>query len=95
MDKFTPLRDRVLLLERAQPEKVGDLYIPNGDPDIPSEGEIVAAGTGHLLRDGAEVPLQVKVGDIVLFPKDAGVTVKVGGKEHVLLREGDLYGKAE
>ena len=91
MAKVTPLRDRVLVRRlEADEQKAGSIIIPDSAKEKPAEGEVIAIGAGKLLEDGKTHPLDVKVGDRVLFGKYSGTEVKVEGEELVLLNEDDV-----
>jgi chaperonin GroES len=86
--KLTPLYDRVVI-KPAPPEEVtkGGIIIPDTAKEKPQQGEVVAVGKGKLTEDGKLIPLQVKVGDQVLFGKYAGTEVKIDGEEYLIMRE--------
>ena len=86
-----PLNDRVLVKRLESEEKTaGGLFIPDASKEKPSKGEVVACGPGKLTKDGGRAPLEVKVGDVVLFTKYAGTEVKVNGADHIIMREDDI-----
>jgi chaperonin GroES len=89
--KFQPLGDRVVI-EREESEAVtaGGILLPDSAKDKPACGKIVAIGDGRLLKNGTRIPLQVKVGDRVIFSSYAGDTFKLGDDELVLMREEDI-----
>ena len=89
--KLTPLGDRVVVepLEEDQMTTSG-IYLPDTAKEKPQQGKIVAAGPGAQKDDGKRVPLEVKVGDIVLYAKYAGTEVKQDGKELLILSERDV-----
>ena len=91
-----PLHDRVIL-KRMEEETTssGGIVIPDSATEKPSRGEIVAAGTGKRLESGDIVPLDVKVGDTVLFGKYSGTEVKVDGDDLLVMREEDIMGVIE
>jgi chaperonin GroES len=94
--KFKPLHDRVLVRRVEQEEKTtGGIIIPDTAQEKPSEGEIVAAGSGARRDDGVIVPLDVKAGDRVLFGKWSGTEVKVDGEDLLIMKESDLLGIIE
>ena len=89
--KIRPLQDRIVLKRVAQEEKTkGGIIIPDAAKEKPVEGEVVAVGNGKVLKNGKVQPLDVKVGDRVLFGKYSGTEIKLDGEEHVLLREDDV-----
>jgi chaperonin GroES len=91
-----PLQDRVIL-KRMEEEttSAGGIVIPDSAAEKPSRGEIIAAGKGKRLESGDVVPLDVKVGDTVLFGKYSGTEVKVNGDDLLVMREEDIMGVIE
>ena len=91
--KFKPLHDRLLLkpVEAETRTKAG-LIIPDTAQEKPMQGKVVAVGKGRRLEDGRLEALDVKVGDTVLYGKWSGTEVKLGGQDHVILKEEDLFG---
>jgi len=88
-----PLHDRILVRRTAEDEKTaGGLFIPDSAKEKPQRGEIVAAGKGRITEDGKVLPLEVKVGDKVLFSKYAGTEIKFDGSEFLMMREEDVLG---
>ena len=88
-----PLHDRILVRRMTEDEKTaGGLYIPDTAKEKPSKGEIVAAGKGRVTEDGKTMPLEVKVGDKVLFGKYSGTELKLDGHEYLMMREEDILG---
>jgi chaperonin GroES len=85
-----PLGDRVLIrpLEQSE-EKVGSIYIPDTVKEKPQEGTIEAVGPGTY-KEGKLVPLEVKVGDKVLYGKYSGTEIKKDGKDFLIVRESDI-----
>ena len=94
--KIRPLHDRVIL-KRMEEETTssGGLVIPDSATEKPQRGEIVAAGTGKRLESGEIIPLDVKIGDKVLFGKYSGTEVKVNGDDLLVMREEDIMGVIE
>jgi chaperonin GroES len=91
--KFKPLHDRLLLKPvTAETRTKGGLIIPDTAQEKPMQGKVVAVGKGRRLEDGRLQPLDVKVGDTVLYGKWSGTEVKLGGDDHVILKEEDLFG---
>jgi chaperonin GroES len=91
--KIRPLADRVVVTRTKEEEKSkGGIIIPDSAKEKPIEGVVVAVGAGKVLKDGKVRPVDVKMGDRVLFGKYAGQEVKIDGQEHVLLREDDILG---
>jgi len=94
--KFRPLQDRVLIRRIEQDEKtVGGIIIPDTAKEKPIEGEIIAAGPGARGDDGKLYPLDVKVGDRVLFGKWSGTEIKIDGEDLVVMKESDIMGVVE
>jgi len=91
-----PLHDRVIL-KRMEEEttSAGGIVIPDSAAEKPVRGEIIAAGTGKRLESGEIIPLDVKVGDTVLFGKYSGTEVKMNGDELLVMREDDIMGVIE
>ena len=91
--KFRPLHDRVLIKVLDSEEKTaGGIIIPDTAKEKPQEGEVVAIGPGIKNDQGKLSPLDVKVGDIVLFGKWSGTDVKIDGKEYSIMKEADIMG---
>jgi chaperonin GroES len=94
--KLRPLQDRILVKRMEEEQKTaGGLYIPETAKEKPQRGEIVAAGNGKKTEDGKVLPLDVKVGDKVLFGKYSGTEIKVEGEEFLMMREDDLLAVVE
>ena len=94
--KIRPLHDRVIV-KRIEEEKksAGGIVIPDTAAEKPDQGEIVAIGKGKKDDNGKVIPIDVKVGDRVLFGKYSGQTVRVKGDELLVMREEDLMGVIE
>ena len=91
--KFKPLHDRLLLKPlTAETRTKGGLIIPDTAQEKPMQGEVVAVGKGKRLEDGRLQAVDVKVGDKVIYGKWSGTEVKIGGEDHVILKEEDLFG---
>lgn len=91
--KFRPLHDRVLVRRLEQEEKTaGGIIIPDTAKEKPMEGEVISVGTGARLEDGKIIPLDVKVGDRILFGKWSGTEVKFDGQEYLVMKESDIMG---
>lgn len=89
--KIRPLQDRVVVKRlESQTQTKGGIIIPDTAKEKPIEGRVVAVGSGKTAKDGKLRPVQVQVGDTVLFGKYSGTEVKLDGVEHVLLREDDI-----
>src|SRR3954451_2984759 len=91
MTKIRPLHDRVVVKRLEEERKsAGGIVIPDNAAEKPDQGEVMAVGTGKILEDGKVRPLDVKVGDRILFGKYSGTTVKVDGDELLVMREEDI-----
>ena len=91
-----PLHDRVLVRRIEQDmTTAGGIIIPDTAQEKPQEGEVVAAGPGERGEDGKLTPLDVKVGDRILFGKWSGTEVKVDGEELLIMKESDIMGVIE
>jgi len=91
--KFRPLHDRVLIKVLDSEEKTaGGIIIPDTAKEKPQEGEVVAVGPGAISESGKVSPMDVKVGDVVLFGKWSGTEVKIDGKEYSIMKETDIMG---
>ena len=88
-----PLQDRVLVKRVEEETKTASgIIIPDNNKEKPSEGEIVAVGSGYRLQDGSTKELEVKVGDKVLFGKYSGTDVKVGAQDLLIMKEDEILG---
>lgn len=91
--KVKPLQDRILVKRVDEKETVkGGIIIPDSAKEKPQEGTVIAIGAGKLDDEGKRIPLEVKVGDKVLFGKYSGNEIKIDDIEHVILREDDILG---
>ena len=91
--KFKPLHDRLLLKPlSAETKTKAGIIIPDTAQEKPQQGKVVAVGAGKRLEDGRLIPMDVKVGDKVIYGKWSGTEVKLDGKDHVILKEEDLFG---
>jgi chaperonin GroES len=91
--RFRPLHDRVAVRRVTSDEKTaGGIIIPDTAKEKPSEGEILAVGPGGRDEAGKLIPLDVKVGDRVLFGKWSGTEVKLDGEEILIMKESDILG---
>jgi len=94
--KIRPLQDRVIVRRLEEEEKTkGGIIIPDSAKEKPQEGKVVAVGKGKMTEEGKIIPLDVKVGDRVLFAKYSGTEVKIEGEEHLIMREEDILGIIE
>ncbi|WP_255569614.1 co-chaperone GroES [Geobacter sp. SVR] len=91
-----PLQDRIIVKRVEEETKTaGGIFIPETAKEKPQRGEIVAVGNGKKTEDGKVLPLDVKVGDKVLFGKYAGTEVKVDGNDYLMMREDDILAVIE
>lgn len=91
-----PLGDRIVVKPIPKEEKTkGGIILPETAKEKPQEGEVVAVGQGKLLESGQRVPIDVKVGDRVIYSKYGGNEVKIDDVEYVILREMDVWGILE
>lgn len=91
--QLKPLQDRVVIQRLDEETKTaGGIIIPDNHTEKPSQGKVVAVGTGYRLNDGSVRNLDVKVGDTVLFGKYSGTAVKVEGKEVLIMKEEEILG---
>src|SRR3954463_6631825 len=96
MARFKPLHDRVLVKRiEAEEKTAGGIIIPDTAKEKPVEGEVLAVGPGARDETGGIFPLDVKVGDRVLFGKWAGTDVLIDGEERLILKESDILGVIE
>jgi chaperonin GroES len=92
--KLQPLADRVLVkpIEKEEKTKSG-IYIPDTAKEKPQEGEILAVGPGKMTDDGKRIPMDLKVGDRVIYAKYGGTEIKVDDEDLIILRESDILAK--
>jgi chaperonin GroES len=91
--KFRPLHDRVVVKRVQEETKTkGGIIIPDTAAEKPQQGEVIAAGPGARAESGEIAPLDVKVGDKVLFGKWSGTEVKIDGEDLVIMKESDIMG---
>ena len=94
--KIRPLHDRILVQPISEKEvRKGGIIIPDSAKEKPIEGRVKAVGTGKVREDGKKTPLEVKVGDKVLYSKYAGTEIKVDNEDFLLMREDDILGIVE
>ena len=94
--KFRPLHDRVVVKRVAEEERTaGGIIIPDSAKEKPMQGEVIAVGAGARDENGKVQPLDVKVGDRVLFGKWSGTEVKLDGEELLIMKESDIMGIIE
>lgn len=92
--KLEPLGDRVIVkpVEKEERTKSG-IYLPDTAKEKPQEGEVVAVGPGKKTEEGTVIPMDVAVGDIVVFAKYGGTEIKVDDEEFMILRESDILAR--
>jgi chaperonin GroES len=94
--KIRPLHDRVIVKSLEEERKTASgIVIPDTAAEKPDQGEVVAIGKGKILEDGRLQPLDLKVGDRILFGKYSGQTVRIKGDELLVMREEDIMGVVE
>jgi len=94
--KFRPLHDRVVVKRvTAEERSAGGIIIPDTAQEKPSQGEVIAIGPGGRDEAGKLIPIDVKVGDIVLFGKWSGTEVKLDGQDLLIMKESDIMGVVE
>jgi len=92
--KVKPMADRVLVKPIAREEVTkGGIVLPDTAKEKPQEGKVLAVGDGRLSEDGKRIPLDVKVGDIVIYAKYGGTEIKIDDEELIILRESDILAK--
>lgn len=90
---FVPLNDRIALEAMDQEEKTaGGIIIPDTAKEKPMQGKVIAVGAGARNDNGDIIPMDLKVGDIVVYGKWAGTEIKVGGKDLIIMKESDVLG---
>ena len=92
--KLQPLADR-LVVKPSQKEEMtkGGIYLPDTAKEKPQEGEVVAVGPGKMTDDGKRIPMDLKVGDKVIYSKYGGSEIKIDDVEMIILRESDILAK--
>jgi chaperonin GroES len=94
--KFRPLHDRVVVKRiEAEEKTAAGIIIPDTAKEKPSQGEVIAVGPGGRDETGKLIPIDVRVGDIVLFGKWSGTEVKIDGQELLIMKESDIMGVME
>ena len=94
--QFRPLHDRVVLKRiEADSKTTGGIVIPDTAKEKPSQGEILAVGPGGHDESGKLVPIDLKVGDVVLFGKWSGTEAKIDGQDLLIMKESDIMGVLE
>ncbi len=86
-----PLHDRIIVRRIEEGEqKIGGIIIPDSAKEKPQQGKVIAVGAGKIKDDGKRIPLDVKEGDTILFGKYSGQEIKIGGEEHLIMREDEV-----
>jgi chaperonin GroES len=94
--KLKPLNDRVIVTpSEAEEQTKSGLVIPDTAKEKPQKGEVVAVGDGKLNDDGDRMPIDVSVGDVVIYGKYSGQEIKVDGEEYMILKADDIYAIVE
>ena len=94
--KIRPLRDRVVVKRlEEQEQRVGGIIIPDTAKEKPQQGKVVAVGNGRLTDEGKLIPLDIRVGDTILFGKYSGTEIKLDGVEYLIVREDEVLGIIE
>lgn len=93
---YKPLGDRILVKPNPSEEKTkSGIVLPDSAKEKPQEGKVVAVGSGARDDKGNKIPMEVKVGDVVLYSKYSGTEVKINGEEHLIIRESDILAIVE
>ena len=89
---FKPLGDRIVIepMETEEQTSSGGIYLPDTAKEKPQDGKVVAIGPGRLSDDGKRIPMEVSVGDVVVYSKYAGTEYKEGEIEYLVVREDDI-----
>jgi chaperonin GroES len=94
--KIRPLQDRLIVKRLDNEEKTASgLFIPDSAKEKPQQGKVIAVGKGKISEDGKARPVDVKVGDTIIFGKYSGQEIKVDGDELLIMKEDDVYGVVE
>lgn len=89
--KLTPIGDRVVIKPDPEEQKTrSGIVLPDTAKEKPSEGTVIAVGTGRILDNGTKVPVEVKIGDKIIYSKYGGTEVKIDGEEYIILAERDI-----
>ncbi len=92
--KLQPLGDRILVKPLAREEVTrGGIVLPDTAKEKPQEGQVIATGEGKRDDKGQRIPMEVSVGDVVLYAKYGGTEVKLEGEDYIILRESDILAK--
>ncbi|MBO8130002.1 MAG: co-chaperone GroES [Candidatus Marinimicrobia bacterium] len=89
--KIKPLSDRVVIKPSEPEEKTsGGIILPDTAKERPQEGKVIAVGPGKITENGTKIPMEIKVGDTVLYGKYSGTEILIDGEEHLIMRETDI-----
>jgi len=92
--KLQPLGDRLVVKPMESEEKTkSGIYLPDTAKEKPQEGKVIAVGPGKMTDDGKRIPVDVEVGDIVIYAKYGGSEIKMEGEDYIILRETDILAK--
>ena len=93
---YRPLGDRLLVKPKPSEEKTkSGIVLPDSAKEKPQEGDVVSVGAGAKDEKGKKIPMEVKVGDVVLYSKYSGTEVKIDGEEHLIMKESDVLAVVE
>lgn len=91
-----PLQDRILVERVEETEKTkGGIIIPDTAKEKPAEGKVIAVGKGRVGEDGKLIPMEIQVGDTILFSKYGGTDIKIDGADYLIMRQDDVLGVVE
>ncbi|HET7254373.1 MAG: co-chaperone GroES [Xanthobacteraceae bacterium] len=94
--QFRPLHDRIVVKRiEAEEKTAGGIIIPDTAKEKPSQGEVIAVGPGGRDEAGKLIPIDIQVGDRVLFGKWSGTEVKIDGEDLLIMKESDIFGVVE
>ncbi len=94
--KYRPLGDRLLVKPNPSEEKTkSGIVLPDSAKEKPQEGKVIAVGKGAIDEKGNKIPMEVKVGNVVLYSKYSGTEVKIDGQEHLIIKESDVLAIVE
>ncbi len=92
--KLQPLGDRLVVKPMQSEEKTkSGIYLPDTAKEKPQEGKVVAVGPGRVTDDGKRIPMEVEVGEVIIYAKYGGSEIKIEDEEYIILREGDILAK--
>jgi len=95
-NNIRPLQDRIIVKRLENEEKTASgLYIPDSAKEKPQQGKVLAVGKGKILEDGSSRPVDVKIGDVIIFGKYSGQEIKVDNEDLLIMKEDDVYGVLE